>query len=197
MRRRADELREELKSFLRELAIPAIFVTHDRSDAMTLADKIVVLRDGAVMQSGLAAEVFQKPVNSFVARFVGVENILPGRVNEVSETFVTLAVGEGTLRAAAPAEPVTPGSLLFLCIRGEDVGFHCLCGTQSPRGGINRLEGRVASLHSGGPLVTVSIDCGFLLKAYVLARQAREMKLGSGSVVAVEIAAEAIHVMGE
>ncbi len=75
-----DQLREELKSFLRALAIPAIFVTHDHTDAMMLADNIVVLRDGIMMQSGAAAEVFGKPANSFVARFVGVENILDGRI---------------------------------------------------------------------------------------------------------------------
>ena len=95
-----DQLREELLSFLRALSIPAIFVTHDHTDAMTLADKIVVLRDGVMMQSGPAAEVFQKPASSFVARFVGVENILRGRITEISGAFATLAVGDRTLRAA-------------------------------------------------------------------------------------------------
>lgn len=79
-----EELRGELRSFLRALAIPAIFVTHDRADALTLADTVVVLRDGVVMQSGQSAEIFQRPKNSFVARFVGVENILDGRVAAVS-----------------------------------------------------------------------------------------------------------------
>ncbi len=105
-----DQLREELKSFLRALAIPAIFVTHDRSDAMTLADKIVVLRDGAMMQRGPAAEIFQKPANSFVARFVGVENVLHGCVTEISDGAVTLGVGERTLRAAAPGASIAARS---------------------------------------------------------------------------------------
>ncbi len=193
-----DQVREELKSFLRELAIPAIFVTHDRSDAMTLGDKIVMLRDGGIMQSGPAAEILQKPANSFVARFVGVENILHGRLNEVSDAFLTLTVGQRTLRAAAPARPVAAGSPLCLSIRAEHVTFRCSPpSTQSLQAGINRFEGRVTALRSAGPLVTVSIDCGFPLKAYVLAPQAREMKLGSGSTVAVEIAAACIHVLDE
>ena len=186
-----DQLREELKSFLRALSIPAIFVTHDHTDAMTLADKIVVLRDGVMMQSGPAAEVFQKPASSFVARFVGVENILRGRITEISSAFATLAVGDRTLRAAAPAPAAAVGaaSSVRLSIRAEDVTFCPPRGDWPPEPGVNRLEGRVIGLRSLGPLVTVRIDCGFPLKAYLLVPQARAMNLGDGSAVAVEIAA--------
>jgi molybdate/tungstate transport system ATP-binding protein len=194
-----DQLREELKSFLRALSIPAIFVTHDHTDAMTLADKIVVLRDGVMMQSGPAAEIFRKPASSFVARFVGVENILPARITQMSGDCATLAVGGGdrTLRAAAPAAAAGAAGSVYLSIRAEDV---TLCSFFSPHGeppraGVNRLQGRVIGLRNLGPLVTVQIDCGFPLKAYLLIPQARKMHLGDGSPVAVEIAAQAIHVM--
>lgn len=189
-----DELREELKSFLRALAIPAVFVTHDRSDAMTLADRIVILRDGAAVQSGPAAEIFHKPANSFVARFVGIENILPGRVNDVSETFITLAVGNRTLRAAAPAVGGGPMGSVVLCIRAEDVTIAFPHG-EAPPPGSNRLLGCVTALRSAGPLVILAIDCGFPLKACLLAPQVRQMKLGIGSAVSVAVAADAIHVM--
>ena len=192
-----DQLREELKSFLRALAIPAIFVTHDRTDAMTLADKIVVLRDGAMMQRGPAAEIFQKPANSFVARFVGVENVLHGCVTEISDGAVTLGVGERTLRAAAPGASIAARSSVVLSIRAEDVTCCSPCGERSPQSGVNRLEGRVTALRSVGPLVSLAIDCGFQLRAYLLGPQAREMKLDVGSAVTVEIAADAIHVMTE
>jgi len=192
-----DRLRDELKSFLRALAIPAIFVTHNRNDALELADKIVVLREGGIMQSGPVAEVFQKPANSFVARFVGVENILHGRVTELSGGGVTLAVAERTLRAAAPGTPIAARSPVVLSIRTEDVTFCSPCGERAPQSGVNRLEGRVTALRRVGPLLTLAIDCGFPLKAYLLASQFRETKLGVGSAVAAEIAPEAIHLMTE
>jgi tungstate transport system ATP-binding protein len=162
---------------------------------MSLADKIVVLRDGVMMQSGPAAEIFQKPASSFVARFVGVENILPGRIKEICGAFATLAVGDRTLRAAAPAATVGAASSVRLSIRAEDVTFCSPHGERPPQAGLNRLEGRVIGLRNLGPLVTVQINCGFPLKAYLLVPQAREMNLGDGSPVAVEIAADAIHVM--
>lgn len=190
-----ERLREDLKSFLRALAIPAIFVTHDRSDAMTLADKIVVLRDGAMIQSGPAAEIFEKPANSFVARFIGVENIIPARATTIANGIVTLAIGEQALRAVGPAVALEPASPVVLCIRAEDVTIGSAPG--EPVAGTNRLKGHVTALRKVGPLVTLDIDCRFPLKAHLLAPQARQMQLGIGSPIEVEIAADAIHVMTE
>lgn len=193
-----DQLREELKSFLRALKIPAIFVTHDRSDAVSLADAIVVLRDGVVVQSGPAVEVLQKPASSAVARFIGVENIVPARVTAIANGGVTLAIGEQVLRATAPAEPLQPGSTAFLNIRAEDV---TLCAPPDPGPprppGVNVLHGRVSGLRKLGPLVTVEIECGFPLRAYLLRPQAELMRIGTGRAVAVAIAADAIHVTAD
>jgi molybdate/tungstate transport system ATP-binding protein len=192
-----DQLREELKSFLRALAIPAIFVTHDRSEARTLADTMIVLRDGAIVQSGATAELLRKPRNSFVARFVGFENILSGRVVEISPDGPLIEAGGQLLRAGMPAEPMQTGKSIVLAIRAEDVTFGCSSSTPMPRAGVNRLKGRVHAVHDEGPLAVVSIDCGFLLKAYLLGPQLRAMKLSIGSAVAVNLAPEAVHIMAE
>lgn len=190
-----DQLREELRSFLRALAMPAIFVTHDHTDAMTLADKIVVLRDGIMVQSGPVAEIFRKPANSFVARFVGVENILAARVVEIAGGIATAAVGERTLRATAPLRQDGTMKTVSLGIRAEDV---MICAPRDDRPtprGINRFEGRVVDLRALGPLAAIYLDCGFPLKAYLLGPQARAMNLQVGSPLTVEIAAAAIHIM--
>jgi molybdate/tungstate transport system ATP-binding protein len=192
-----EQLREELLSFLHKLAIPAIMVTHDHLDAMTLADRIVVLRDGEMIQSGPAADIFQTPQSSFVARFVGIENVLAGQVTEAAKDIITLAVGDRTLRAVTPAQPFAAASSVFLSIRAEDVTFCCPSLAQPPQPRTNRLEGRIVALRSTRPLVTVGIDCGFPLKAYLLEPQARQMKLALGGPVTVEIEAAAIHLMAE
>jgi molybdate/tungstate transport system ATP-binding protein len=191
-----DALREELKLFLRALALPAIFVTHDRNDALALADKIVVLRSGAVMQSGLAMEVFQKPGNSFVARFTGIENVLSGRIIATSGHIASIVVGGQTLQGGARAD-VPIGSSVYVCIRAEDVAICLLQGEQAQRPSINRLEGRITDLRSAGALVTLGIDCGFPLRAYQLAPQVRGLKLAVGMTIAVEIAQSTLHLVTE
>jgi molybdate/tungstate transport system ATP-binding protein len=182
------QLRGELKSFLRQLNIPAIFVTHDRADAHTLADRIVVLRQGRIVQTGTAAAVFARPADSAIARFVGVDNILDGRVAESLGAMANIAVGPRTLRAAA-SSAIAAGTPVRLAIRAEEVAI--AGAAAGPE--LNRLDGTVTGLQPQGPLVSVAIDCGFALKAYVLTPQARVLAIGDA--ISVTIAPDAIHPM--
>ncbi len=188
------ELRAELRSFLRELSIPAIFVTHDHIEALTLADQIVVLRGGAMLQSGSAAEVFQRPASSAVARFIGVENILDGRIAEIGGGVAVIAVGAQTLHAA-PAAPAGVGTAVRLCIRAEDVAIVPSAEARTAAPERNRLNGKIVGLRSLGALVCLEIDAGFPLKSYLLGPQARAMNLGVGDRVVAQIAEHAIHLM--
>lgn len=190
-----DQLREELLCFLRALAIPAIFVTHDHADAMRLADRIVVLRNGAIVQAGPAMDIFSKPANSFVARFVGVENILQARVAGSAGGLAVLAIGDRTMHASVPVGYVPVGHAVRLGIRGEEVTINSPESKQLLSPESNRLDGRVVSLHSANPLVTVEVDCGFPLTGYMLAPQARAMNIHVGKSVTVTISAAAVRVM--
>jgi ABC-type Fe3+/spermidine/putrescine transport system ATPase subunit len=192
-----DQLREELLSYLRALSIPAIFVTHDHTDALTLADKILVLRDGIAMQSGSAAEIFQKPANSFVARFVGVENILEAWITEIASGIATLTVGDRKLRAVAPARWNKVPQLVSFCIRNEEVNISPAPGMVPESPAINQIEGRIISLRTLGPLVTIKIDCDSPIKTYLLGPQTRALNLEIGKVVSVSIAANAIQILTE
>jgi ABC-type Fe3+/spermidine/putrescine transport system ATPase subunit len=185
------QLRGELKSFLRALAIPAIFVTHDHDDALALADKVAVLRGGAIVQDGPARDIFRTPANAFVARFVGVDNVLDGRVVALAGGTATVQVGETTVRATLPPPGLAPGAAVGLAIRAEEVAIAPAAGAPDD----NRLDGTVSELQEQGPLVAVTIDCGFFLKAYVLAPQARGLRLRRGDAVAAAIPPQAIHIM--
>ena len=192
-RHTSDHLRDELLSFLRGLSIPAVFVTHDHPDAMALADKIIVLRGGVIMQAGTADEVFRKPANVFVANFVGVENILAGRVLERNGGYAAVAVGEKRLSAVAPAGL---GGEIWVAIPADAVIARPpgnAAASAAPR--INRLAARVESVRALGPLATITLDCGFVLKAHVMARDAGAFE--SGMIIDVEIAADAIHLMAD
>lgn len=189
-----DQLRGELLSFLRTLSITAIFVTHDHADATMLADRIVVLREGAIVQHGPAADVFARPASTFVARFLGVENILETRVIETVGALTVFAIGEQKLRASGAAL-AADGHSVFVAIRAEQVTISPRRAQHSPSPNVNRFDGRVTSLHSRNPLVTAEIDCGFPLKGYLLAPQARAMNIEAGTLITVEIAADAIQIV--
>ena len=72
------KVREELKRLQRELEITFIHVTHSQDEAMAMADLMVVMEDGVIRQAGAPREVFERPVNPFIARFIGGHNVLPG-----------------------------------------------------------------------------------------------------------------------
>ena len=72
------EMQYELKEMQRELGITFIFVTHDQEEALTMSDTIVVLNDGAIQQIGSPVDIYNEPVNRFVANFIGESNIVPG-----------------------------------------------------------------------------------------------------------------------
>ncbi len=77
------EMQLELKALQREVGITFVYVTHDQEEALTMSDVIVVMRDGRIQQMGDPTELYERPVNSFVANFIGLSNSLQARVLDV------------------------------------------------------------------------------------------------------------------
>ncbi len=90
------QMREELRQLQRRLQLTVLFVTHDQEEAMSISDRILVMREGRVQQLGTPREVYETPVNSFVAQFLGRVNLLPGRM----DARQTVRCGPMTLAAA-------------------------------------------------------------------------------------------------
>ena len=74
------EMQFELRAMQKKLGITFIFVTHDQEEALSMSDEIFVLNDGKIQQSGTPVDIYDEPINDFVARFIGDSNILPGRM---------------------------------------------------------------------------------------------------------------------
>ncbi|MBB5182507.1 ABC transporter ATP-binding protein [Catenisphaera adipataccumulans] len=81
------EMQYELKRIQQEVGITFIFVTHDQEEALTMSDKIVVMKDGEIQQVGTPEEIYNEPVNHYVARFIGESNIIPGRMVADEKVF--------------------------------------------------------------------------------------------------------------
>ena len=84
------QMRVEIKKLHQRIKTTIVYVTHDQVEAMTLADRIVVMRDGYIEQQGTPLEVFEKPVNTFVASFIGSPpmNLLPATINDSADAIV-------------------------------------------------------------------------------------------------------------
>jgi molybdate/tungstate transport system ATP-binding protein len=187
-------LREDLLGFLRQAGIAAIFVTHDRSDAFVLADRIAVMHEGAMLQTGSFAEVYRHPRSRTVAAILGTENIFAGRIARNSRDLCQVAIGERTLYSCRDdASVASEGQAVAVCIRGEDVLLHTREPTAQAESAVNRLAGRVSGLTRLGPFSKVTVDCGFPLVSYVAERAVRNDGLSLGRPVTAEIDPRSIH----
>jgi ABC-type Fe3+/spermidine/putrescine transport system ATPase subunit len=129
-----DETRTDLLRLLRGLGITSIIVTHDQEEALSSADRIGVLRAGRLEQVGPPAEVYEQPVNRYVAQFLGTASLLPGVVRDCRDGLVRMALDCGasvTVRGEAQA-----GERVLLGLRPDNV---------APSNGSDGLSGTVES----------------------------------------------------
>jgi ABC-type Fe3+/spermidine/putrescine transport system ATPase subunit len=111
----------ELKKIQKQLKITFLYVTHDQEEALTMSDRIAVMRKGAIEQVGPPEEIYNRPANRYVANFVGEANILEGKVVDEGHKQVTLEVpGLGKVYGSCRS-PVPPSTMASLIIRPERV----------------------------------------------------------------------------
>ncbi len=142
-----EQMRFDLKDLQAQLNLTTIYVTHDQSEAMVIADQIVVMEHGNIVQIDGAERVYGRPRTRFVADFLGQSNLVKGEVTVVDGKggFTVRLEGIGDFRAAGDAayEAPRPGALGHLCIRPEDIRLTARAdGTGR---GANRWLGKVLS----------------------------------------------------
>ncbi|GGG48335.1 sulfate ABC transporter ATP-binding protein [Kocuria dechangensis] len=185
-------LRAGLRAVLASSGTPTLLVTHDRAEALALGDRLVVLVDGRVHQQGPVQEVFSRPATPEVARAVGTENVLSGRVESRAGGLVRVGVAAGALVAPDPGGLV-PGGRVLACVRAEDVALETEAArAASPR---NRVAATVTAIVPEGPLERVELDAGFPLTAYVTRTSRHELGLVPGSRVRAVVKAAAVHLI--
>jgi putative spermidine/putrescine transport system ATP-binding protein len=113
-------MRAEIRRIHNELGATTIYVTHDQDEALSLADRIVVLRDGIVRQVGTPRELYEEPAHLDVADFMGFRNTLKGRVVAVDHDRAMLDV-EGSRIAGVARERLSIGSEAYAAIRPDDL----------------------------------------------------------------------------
>ncbi len=144
------QVRDEIRALQREVGITTVLVTHDQEEALTLADRIVVLNAGAIVQIGAPLDVYRAPRDLFVANFLGDANALRGRV--VSGPGGTVLVTDSGLEVHLGARKVDHARALLL-VRPEAIELGRTGSAAS-----NAYEGTVTAVQYRGPTVELGVD---------------------------------------
>jgi len=188
-------LQRELGRIHRELGTTTIHVTHDFEEAVALGDRIAVLREdrlddggheGRIVQVGTPEDIFRRPANEFVARFVGVRNIFRGKARSAEDGYKLVSIGEVEIAAVTELE----GSV-HLSIRPEDILLSREPLRSSAR---NVFQGRIVDISDRGTIayITVRVPPDFI--CLITRRSLEEMELREGLEVHIAFKASAVHV---
>jgi len=146
-----DEMRVQIRALQQQSGITAVFVTHDQAEALSMCDRVVVMRSGRIEQLGTPTEVYERPATAFVAHFVGRTNKLKGSVDAGG----TLTAAGQTMKAHGR---LAPGAVDVL-IRPHRIGI-ALPPAQAGAQERNRIAGAISSISFVGDLVQYGVRAG-------------------------------------
>jgi len=182
-----ERVREEIKELHTKFGITTIHITHNREEAIILADRIAIMDNGLIHQVGDPQHIFRKPTTRFVAEFVGVKNIFPGRIK-----------GNGQVRInglSKTHKPIFTTSKLTgnvnIALRPEDIIITPKVFQTSAR---NVLKGRISSMKDQGSVVRVDVNAGRKFMVNVTKQALDELGITIGSDVFLMFKASAVHV---
>src|SRR6201987_183352 len=152
------QMRGELRRMQRDLGITFIHVTHTQQEAIALADLVVVMNDGNIEQAGSARDVYAAPLTAYVARFMGGQNVLTGRVSAVMDGMVALDLPNHG-RVEFPARDAIPTmcSTVHISVRRDRVHLAKRTG-DGDAASVNAVNGRVSAVEYQGSWVKVTLE---------------------------------------
>lgn len=184
-------LREELKRLNRELGVTIVHVTHDQIEAFSLGNRVAIMRKGEIVQMGRPTDVLSNPIDEFVARFLGYENVFHVALRKLDKEKSEATVDGISFRVA---DKLGIGEAT-IAVRPEEIKIM----TEAPHvvGEWNVFEGNVKEYMDLGPVVEVTVDVGLVLKALVDKRSFIEKDLAVGKLVHVGFSADSVKVLTE
>ena len=149
------EMRLEIAEIQKRLRITTVFVTHDQEEALVIADRIAVMRDGVVDQVDAPAAIYARPRTPFVARFIGDANFLPGRVSSVDARGVTVETDAGPTVVATAETPRQAADRVVVMVRPEKIRL-----ARAPADGDNILVGELRAIAFTGAVTSYQLVVG-------------------------------------
>jgi len=140
------EMQIELQTLQRDVGITFILVTHDQEEALSMSDRICIMRDGQVIQSGSPRDLYDQPVNRYVADFVGKSNFIAGAVKNISGNAITIESENGEPFMGSPsteAPSLSVGARASIAVRPELIVIRAKGTAVSDMGADTAMNGRV------------------------------------------------------
>lgn len=149
-------MRATLREIQKRVNITTIFVTHDQFEAMSISDRLIVMRDGAVEQIGAPVEIYEKPSSEFVASFVGYVNILNGVVRSLGSATepAVISTGLGDLQVLRTENDIQVNQKVYLIVRPETIRL----GPHGEAAEINTFKSTVITSMYGGSTMKYTVD---------------------------------------
>jgi iron(III) transport system ATP-binding protein len=188
-----EETRGELRELVTKLGLTAVYVTHDQEEAFALCDRISVMNEGHVMQTGEPRELYERPAQMRVARFLGRNNLIVARRLTSSDNqlgkFRTID-GDHTLTLTVERSHLGPiNKNCTLAIRPE----HLIISKEAPPTGENTLPAIIREINFAGATTTIKLDAGgLMLEALLLSPDG----LATGDACAVQLPPNQIIILG-
>lgn len=183
------KIEDTLTNIIRKNDITVIIATHDMAQGQRLAERVGVLADGELVQTGTPGEIFTRPGSRDIAEFVGMENLLEGVIVSCEGEMALIDINGTMIEAVTDCNV---GEEVSVGIRPENVTIALSRLSSSAR---NSLPGKITWAVSSGPLCRVEIDCGFPLVALVTKRSAEEMGLIKGTRVYATFKVVSLHII--
>ncbi|MGI8727143.1 MAG: ABC transporter ATP-binding protein [Solirubrobacterales bacterium] len=192
-------LQLELKRIQREVGITFVYVTHDQEEALTMSDRIAVMNEGRIEQVAEPVDVYERPETSFVAGFIGVSNLMPAKVTDLSGKQVTVALEAGGRQIEAAGNGLREGDRCHAVVRPEKL--RVLPRGEGAAEGRASVEGVVESSVFLGTATQIVVRLAGGTPMTVLVPNAdeaeRRMLPGGGVEVNLSWAPEHIHLVRE
>jgi tungstate transport system ATP-binding protein len=186
-----EALLRDFQPILNESKITTVFVTHDRNEAFSIAGRVGVLHRGRLAQIGAREDVFHRPASETVAEVVGIENRLPGVVEDCAGGLACIRLKQNRLRAPGQLKPGTP---VIVCVRPENIR---ISRDRCPPGDYNRLTGAIVKTVSAGMMhQRITLECdGMLLVALLERRTYVALKSAEREMVTITFSFGAAHII--
>jgi iron(III) transport system ATP-binding protein len=152
-------MRVELALIQRQLAVTTLFVTHDQIEALSMSDRVAVMREGRIVQQGAPREIYHEPASAFVARFIGSTNLVEGRVASYDRQTETLRLVTDLGEVSVDGERAIPvGDVVDIAVRPEDIKVQGTGEGPSKGQARNIFQGRVVIAQFIGGSVDALVD---------------------------------------
>ena len=182
-------MRLELKQLQQETGITFIFVTHDQEEALAMSDRIAVMSQGKIQQTGTAREIYERPINRFVADFIGETNLLEVSLQHEGDEIVYVLSNGVQLNCSGPAPADAIGGRRYVLIRPEQIKL-----ASPDANGLPAVVSQTVYLGTDTQYI-VRLDGNLDLTVRVQNAESESERFDPGSVVSVHIGAGATRLL--